>query len=203
MADLTTLATVKARLAISDGGDDALLAELISEASDWIQLYTGRQFTPTSTTYVVDTSAGPRIQVRRGIRAVTALSIASTDQPDTGGTYSAIAASLIALRPSPLQRRDGWPATSILLLGATGPLSTAVNGASITGDFGWAAIPPAIAAVAIQMVLIGYQVRKRGTAGAIGAESAEVETLPWREMLGSRSPAMRTLGLYRGVQGIA
>jgi len=95
MADqLVTLAQVKARIfpvGLVDATEDTLLTDLIEQASDYIQGLAGRKFiAEPGATFIVDTAPGSVISVRRGIRAVTTLEVASSDQPETGGTYTAI-----------------------------------------------------------------------------------------------------------------
>lgn len=200
MADqLCTAAQVKARLfpaGPADAVDDTLIGELIDQVSDWIQQYTLRKLVPEAgVTYVVDTGSGSGIQVPRGIRTVTAMSLASSDQPDTGGTYTAVAAADILLRPLAIDRRPGWPATRILIRGALARLSAALNGATITGDFGFAATPPAIQAVAIDAVVAAYQSRKNGASGVIGAEGDAI--VPWVSFFSRGSPQRATLDRFR------
>lgn len=202
MADqLCTTAQVKARLGITDANDDALISELIDQVSDWIQDVTKRRLVPeNAATYVVDTGAGSIIQVRRGIRVVTTLSIASSDQPDTGGVYTAVLAADILLRPSSIDRKPGWPATSILIRGSTGRLSSALNGAVIVGDFGWAATPPVIQGVTMDAVAVAYTNRKSGTSGAIGADNQAI--IPWALYFSKGSPQRATIDRYSAGQGI-
>lgn len=204
MADkLVTEAQVKTRLGITDATDDGLIGELIEQVTDYIQTYTGRQLVATSgVTYVVDTAPGSAIEVPRGIRAVTALSVASSDQPDTGGSYTAIAAADVLLRPAPIDRQPGWPATSILIRGTYARLGRGwINGATVTGDWGFAAVPPAIQAVAIDVVTAAYVVRRQGASGVIGAD--ETAVTPWAAYFAWGSPQRQTLLRYRAGQGIA
>lgn len=196
MADqLCTTADVKVALKIADTTDDVFISSLIDGVSDWIIEYTGRQFVPTSgVTYIVDTAAGGVIHVPRGIRAVTTLGVAATDQPDTGGTYTTVAAASILLRPSGIWRKPGWPATEILVT-TSGRLSTALNGASILGDFGFSATPPAINRVAIDAVSAAYQARRVGGSGVIGADGDA--STPWTSYFAWGSPQRQTLMRYR------
>ncbi len=196
MADkLATTAVVKRRLTIVDGNDDALLDDLNEAVSAWIQEQTGRRFiAEAGVTFPVDTQGGHVIEVPRGIRAVTALGVASTDQPDTGGTYVAIAAADILLRPLAQERRPGWPPTLILTKSAT-RFSWALNGAQITGDVDFATIPTAIAGIAADAVVAAYQDRKSGTSGVLGAEDAA--GVPWASYFAERTGQWRILQRYR------
>lgn len=197
MADqLCTTAQVKVRLKITDGTDDALISELIDQVTDWIQEYTGRKLVPeAAATYVVDTAAGSEIPIPRGIRAVTTLEIATADQPDTGGTYTAITSADVLLRPSSMFRKPGWPATRILIRGTTPRLSTTINGARIVGDFGFAATPPSIAGVAMDAVVTAYTARQGGASAVIGAQDTAI--VPWGVYFSKGSPQRATLDRYR------
>lgn len=206
MADqLCTLAQVKARIRATDANDDVLLGELIDQVSDWIEDTTHRALVPQAgATYYVDTAPGSVIWIRRGIRVVTTLSIAATDQPDDGsGAYIAVAAADIILRPASIDRRIGWPATAILIKSATGTgrLSAALNGAKIVGDFGFAATPPAIQSVAIDAVVAAYTARGRPASSAIGADDTAV--FPWATFFSRGSPQRATIERYRAGTGIA
>lgn len=189
---------VKARLfpaGTTDTTDDVLIDELIDEVSDWIQATTQRKLVPeVAATYVVDTSSGSVIYVRRGIRSVTALSIASSDQPDTGGTYTAVTLSDVVLRPSAIDLKPGWPPLQIMIKGTYARLSAAINGATITGNFGFAATPPAIQAACIDGVVSAYQMRKNGATGVLGVENTP--GVPWWQFsLASK----RILDIYRPI----
>lgn len=199
MADqLCTSTQVKARLfpaGASDATDDTLISELIDEVSDWIQTTTRRKLVPdNAATYVVDTSSGSVIYVRRGIRTVTALSIASSDQPDTGGTYTAVTLSDVVLRPLTIDLKPGWPPEMIMIKGTYARFGAYLNGATITGNFGFAATPPAIQAACIDGVVAAYQMRKNGATGVLGVENTP--GVPWWQF---SQASKRILDIYRGI----
>lgn len=181
MADqLCTTAQVKARAGITDAADDAVISEIIDQVSDEIQNFTKRKLVAeAATTYVFDTAFGHTLLVPRGIRAVTAMGIAALDQPDTAGAYSAVTLSTILLRPVAAERKPGWPATEIRLtaspLDTRYPFRTAANGATVTGDFGFAVTPPVIVRIAISATLAEYLDRRRG--GSAGPEGIELPAL--------------------------
>lgn len=201
MADqLCTTAQVKARLGITDATDDTLLSELIDQVSDWIQDYTGRKLVPdNAATYTFDTRQGNVLDIPYGIRSITSMGVAASNQPDTGGTYQAVTAGDILLRPLAIDRRQGWPATQVRLkaspIGAYIPLYTAANGATITGNFGFAATPPAIQSIAIDAVVTAYTVRGNGASAVIGADDAPA--FSWATYFGPGSPQRGTLNRYR------
>jgi hypothetical protein len=69
------------------------------------------------------------------------------------------------------------------------------NGATVTGNFGFATTPPDIQAVAIDAVVAAYQNRKMGASGVIGAEGDSI--IPWVSFFSSGSPQRATLERYR------
>jgi hypothetical protein len=193
-----TTAQVKARLKITDATDDTLIGELIDEITDWLQFTTGRKLVAEAgATYVLDTAAGGVIPVKRGIRAVTSLGIATSDQPDTGGTYTAVDAADVLLRPVAIDRKPGWPATAILIRNVVGRLGATLNGARIVGDFGFATVPPTIQGVAIDAVVAAYRVRKAGASNVIGSEGTAV--FPWSTYFAEGSPQRATVDRIAGI----
>jgi hypothetical protein len=208
MADqLCTKAQVKARLfpagVSPDTSDDTLIDELIEEISAWVQDYTGRHFiAEIAATYTFDTVAGTVLRVPRGIRSVTTLQVASTHQPDTGGTYVTVPASDYTLRPLAADLPEGWPATEIrisrgTLTGTVSQFVNAQNGAKVTGNFAFAAIPRAIEAVAIDATVAAFQSRKNGASSVMGADDMAMP--PWSRFFGRGSPQRGTLDRYRYV----
>lgn len=202
MAQLCTPAQVKARVEVSDAADDALISELIDQVSAWIEGYTGRKLSAeNAATYVFDTEAGYVLRIPRGIRNVTSMGVNNlVHQPDSGGSYVTIPASDRLLRPKAVDLPDGWPATEIRL--SRGTLSGSVryfgridNGATITGDFGFATTPLEIASIAIDAVVTVFNARQSGASDVIGAEGVSVT--PWRAFFGKGTPQARTLDRYR------
>jgi hypothetical protein len=205
-AGLVTLAQVKARIfpvGLVDTGEDTLLAELIGQSTDYIQGLAGRTFVPEpAATYVVDTASGSVIEVRRGIRSVTALGVATSDQPDSGGTYTSVALSDVLLRPNAMERPPNWPPTRILLRGTgVGRLATAMNAAQITGDFGFAAVPPVVQAIALDAVAAAYTAKAAGDSDTIGADGSPVAV--WARMFAQGTEQRATLDRFRAGAGIA
>lgn len=198
MADqLVTLAQVKRRLSIDvgDTGDDTVLTEMIEQVSDWIQHYTGRKFVPeNAATYVFDTEAGYGLRVPRGIRNITSLGVNSlSHQPDAGGSYTTISAANILLRDK--IAGDGPYGAVRLSRASSLVFSTVENGATITGNFGFATTPPDIQAVCLDAVSAAYGVRKMGAGGVIGEDGIPVP--PWSQFFTRGSPQRGTLDRYR------
>lgn len=201
---LATTAQVKARLfpaGPADATDDALISELIDQVSDWIAHYTGRKLVPEpAATYVFDTVAGYVLHVPRGIRVITSMGVALTGQPDTGGTYTAIPAADRLLRPKAVDNGLAGPYTEVhisrgALAGTIAAFGNVQNGATITGDFGFAAIPADIAAVTIDAVVAAYQSRKNGASSVLGADDSALA--PWVRFFSKGSPQRGTLDRYK------
>jgi hypothetical protein len=198
---LTTTAKVKTRLfpaGATDTNDDTLISDLIDQVSAWIQSYTGRKFVAeAAATYTFDTQSGYVLRIPRGIRAITSFGLASlAHQPDSGGTYTTISAANLLLRPLSGDRPEGWPATEVRFSRASSYVfGTIENGATITGDFGWASIPPDIAAVAIDAVVAAYASRKNGASSVLGADDLALP--PWSQFFSRGSPQRGTLDRYR------
>lgn len=77
MADLTTLATVKEWLSITDSSKDALLTRLISAASDFIQTWLNRTLASASYTDTLDGAGGRTLLL--GNYPITAVSSVYVD----------------------------------------------------------------------------------------------------------------------------
>ena len=201
---LCTTAQIKARVnpaGVSDSVDDTLISELIDEVSAWVQNYTGRKFVAdAAATYVFDTSAGYVLRIPRGIRSITSMGVATTHQPDSGGTYTTVPAADVLLRPRAQDLPEGWPAFEVwlsrgTLAGTVATFSTVQNGCTITGNFGFAAVPKDIEAVTIDAVVAAYASRKNGASSVLGAEDGALP--PWSSFFGRGSPQRGTLDRYR------
>lgn len=207
MADQAcTTADVKAQLGISDATDDSYISGLIDAVTDFIQspAGAGRIVVPkTGQSFLVDTAGGSVIDVRRyGIRTITTLGIATSNQPDSGGSYTTVSAADIVLRPPELDRDPGMPATAVALLGSSGRLAYAINGASFTGcAIGPATTPERVKRVAIDAVVAAYQDRRAGGSGVIGADATA--GVPWSTYFAAGSPQAMILDSLRGIRGIA
>lgn len=201
---LCTIGQVKARLfpaGPTDTTDDGLIAELIEQISDWIGGYTGRILYPVNAaTYVFDTSYGNTLRIPMGLRSATSVGVNNlAHQPDSGGSYTTVAAADYLLRPKPADLPPGWPATELRISrAATGTIhlfGNIENGCTITGDFGFAAVPADIAAVAIDAAVAAYQSRKNGASSVLGADGTALP--PWSQFFGRGSPQRGTLDRYR------
>jgi hypothetical protein len=200
---LCTSAQVKARLfpaGVNDAVDDTLIGELIDQVTDWVQHYTQRKLVPDdAATYVFDTNAGYVLRIPRGIRSITSMGVATqAHQPDSGGVYTTIPAADRLLRPRAQDLPAGWPPTEVRISRASTSISafnTIENGCTITGNFGFAAVPPDMQGVGIDAVVTAYQNRKNGASGVIGAEGQSI--VPWATYFSKGSPQRGTLDMYR------
>ena len=209
MADqLVTLTQIKNRLQQAGGSgptytatDDTVLGELNDQVSDWIQHYTGRKFiAETAATYTFDTEAGYVLRVPRGVRTITTLGVATTHQPDSGGSYTTVAAHDYLLRPIGEARPEGWPYTEVrisrgTLNGTIRQFSAAENGATITGNFGFATVPPDVQSVTVDAIVSAYVNRKNGASSQLGADGDALP--PWVSFFSKGSPQRGTLDRYR------
>src|SRR5215471_14602266 len=207
MADqLVAPATVRARIPGAVAGDDPLLTTFIEQATEWMQgpEGTGRLLVPhASTTYLFDTSYGSLLDVPQGIAVLSGagLELATTDQPDSGATgYTTVASNLIVLRPPSGRRRPGWPATQIGVLGTAPAMQKAVNGARVTGTFGFAVSPLVMVEICTEAVIAAWQARGKPAGATMGA--AGTAPFPWASWFHEQTGHMRTIRSYRGGMGI-
>lgn len=198
---LVTTAQVKAQNGIPDATDDAVISAFIDEVSAWIEGYTSRKFVAeASATYVFDTQAGYVLRVPRGIRAVTSMGVNnSAHQPDSGGSYTTVAAHDILLRPKAEANDVGWPFMEVRIsrnpTGSITAFGSIENGCTITGDFGFATVPLDIQGVTIDAVIAAYQSRSDGASSTIGAD--DISIAPWRDFFMRGSPQRKILDSYR------
>ena len=152
-------------LAATDTTSDEDLTEFIDQVSRDILGHTGREFVGSvaDETRLYDvTDYGTTLYLPGGVRSVTTLSLASGDQPDTGGTYTATTGYY--LRPHEHDRTAGWPATRIEL-GSGSWFYYGRSTVQIVGKFGWASVPPDIAGIATSAVVRRFQARQSSSTG--------------------------------------
>ena len=166
-AGIVDILDAKLALGFTDASEDANLARIIGQVTTYIMGKTDREFLPAHETRTFDIEHWPSaLEIPTGIRAVTTLGYANISQPDDGGTYGSLAAADFHLRPLPIERNYGWPATRVELDAWAGPLHyfyPGHNTVQIEGDFGWSAVPPDIAGIGLTLV-VGYH-RERGSSG--------------------------------------
>lgn len=183
----------------SDTADDEALLELLIQCGDHVSSYTHRTFAPDPVgVYTFDgfsaIRGGRALPIRRGIRSVTTLKVATT----TGGTLTTVSASDIFLRPVDGERNIGWPPTEIWLSDIpTGSVSwfyPGFNNVEVTGAFGFAAVPRDIELITLTLAGKRWLSRQAGQADIVGTGEAG---MPVVSRFLSR-PDMATLDWYKG-----
>lgn len=182
---LCSLYDVEQRLSGSATANDReLLLEFIRAQSVEVTGYTRRQFNPSAGTYRFDgalgdnlTDGGRTLWITRGVRSVTTLRRATSDQSDTGGTFATVAAADFTLRPASMEREPGWPATRIVLL--RDRFTPGINTIELEGEFGFAAVPLDIAQVVENAVIRRFVARGSGVSTAFGTEEFGARVLRW------------------------
>lgn len=192
----TTLAEIKAALAIEDSNDDLALEAAITAASRMLDDYTGRFFYKDGTTQspvarYFTTADWYNCQIDD---IVTITEIAVDNSFDQ--TYSSVFSTSDYLTEPVNNPRKGWPYTRILASGAYVFPAYIPQAVRVTGIWGWNAVPSEIAmATLIQATRLFA--RKQSPFGIAGAPDmgvvrlssrldADVEVLcrPFRKMYG-------------------
>lgn len=174
-----TRANIKVRLGIDSGDttDDTLLDSIASQTNDWIEHYTQRPIGPTNGGTATfdsweDVDMDQRtLYVRQGIRAITSITVA----PSTGSAAVTGTAADFVILPRIQNRRPDWPGFYVRVKDSvTGAVSIFGRGYGdivIVGDFGWAAIPPAITEIAETIAVRTWHARKAGQSDVVGSEA--------------------------------
>lgn len=175
----TTTALVKVRLGIgtADTTDDELLDDIVEQTNDYIEAYTWRPIGPTSGGTATfdgydDVDAdGRTLYVRQGIRSITSITVA----PGTGSDAVTGTAADFVILPRSQNRKADWPGFWVRVkdsvTGSVSSFSVGYGNIVIVGDFGWAAIPPAIKEVAETLAVRAWHARKTGQADIVGSEA--------------------------------
>jgi hypothetical protein len=182
---ICSLWDVKQALGLTNATEDENLLEAIRQVGSEIASVTGRQFirSPASgtATWVEDIGHngllcvdGRTLYYPKGIAALTTLEVASTSQPETGGTYATVPAADWFLRPTAASRDDGWPATRIVISDLSSSwFSTGYNIVRFTGARGFDAVPYNIQGVAQRAVVSSFLSKgSGGVNAAIGPTGA-------------------------------
>lgn len=169
-----TLAAAKARLAITDTADDALLQGFCDQINQFIESRTGRVLAPVpSATYLFDgwdAMEGGRVLLLP--RGVVSLSLVE-NTTYTGGPYATVPATDWFLRPEAADLQPGWPYTELWMTNIPSPGNTApawypgFATIRLTGVMGWPAIPDDIAALALNAVVGLWRAKASGGADVI------------------------------------
>jgi hypothetical protein len=178
MAGLCTLANLKLVLmptSYTDTTDDTTLQLYIDRFTDEVQEYCSRQFVVDtgSTDYYFDVDRKSReLYIPDGISTVTTVSYATTSQPASGGTYTAVTAANVLLRPLLTDRRQGFPADTIVISDVditAAAFYPGYNTVKVNMIRGWPTVPPTIEGLAIAVITRRWQARRGGQADSVGA----------------------------------
>lgn len=199
-----TTANLKSRLGITDDDDDTLLESIVDQTNDWVEQFMQRPVGPTSGgTATFDgcedvSNDGTTLYVRRGIRAITSLTIATS----TGATPISATTSDLIIFPRSQNRRPGWPGFEIRFKDVTtGPVARFYYGYGdivLVGDLGWEAIPPAITEVAEIIALRAWHARQNGQADVVGSD-ANGEPIVSRYVSGRDKMTLKSYRPYGGL----
>ena len=178
MAGLCTLANVKVALfptGYTDTTDDALIQLYIDAVTGEVQEYTQRQFVSDTgaTDYYLDIGRATKsLYIAQGVQGAPTVSFATVSQPASGGTYTAITAAHVLLRPLLADRRSGFPADTIVISDLNTQIAAGFyvgyNTVKVNGIFGFAAVPAEIERLAVALVVRRWQARKGGQSDSIG-----------------------------------
>lgn len=152
---------------------DELLGDYITDITDYIRGYTGREFIDAATIYTFDGAsavAGRRcLPIPRGMRSISLLEVAAY----TGASFTTVPSSDYFLRPSTQDRTPGWPATELWLsdipTGAYSQFPYGLANVRPTGTFAFGSVPARIEGVARRAVTRAYAARQAGGNDLIGS----------------------------------
>ena len=164
--DILSIETARDACGIRDTDSDLWLGSIIAAVSEAVESVTGRWWAPRAATYYFDAMGDPWcLEVPQGIVSLSYLGYATSDQPDGGtGTYTTIPATAYYLDPPLQDRRNGAPATRIVLP-QTGSYQfpwgwTVKRGIKMTGVFG--ATAPRVSQIATAAVVRAFRARESG-----------------------------------------
>lgn len=183
---LCSLGDVKQRIGIksSDDASDELLLEIIGQVSSDMLGMTGRCFArnPSSgtTTFYEDVEcSGRELRLPEGIATATALEVATSSQPDTGGTYTVVPTTDWVLRERSTSSGYIGAATRFVILDTSGSVFTAgYNTVRWTGAKGFDPTPSWVRGIAIRASVRYWQSRGTGIIQAQGSDDFAGRLLP-------------------------
>lgn len=164
-----TAAALKTRIAISDTTDDTVLGLVCDQVNAYIESKTRRPICPVgSATYLIDGNGTDRFEFLRGIRAVSAISVADI----TGGTKTALASTDYFLRPASYDRVPGFPATTLVLsdVGSRRRFPVGFDTISMTATTGWDAIPDEVTELGLTAATRAWHAIESGQSDIVGTD---------------------------------
>jgi hypothetical protein len=187
LADYTTLLKVKDRLVDLQGDTtyDTLLGDLITSCSREVDRLTQSQFDLSSGIVRLFDGKGTKVLIlpKPGFQTVSQLRIKVGGE---SGTWTVVSSSDYYLDPA--TRPAGEPARWITLAASPASVSrfdTGKRTVEVTGDQGWATIPPEIATVVLEEVVQSWRSRggQRDDPGPTGTSPAPTAWLFSRRSL--------------------
>lgn len=183
---LCSLGDVKQRLKIkaADTGDDELITDIIEQVSTDIIGHTGRMLarSPSSgtTTFYEDVVCSSReLRLPEGIATATVLEVATSSQPDTGGTYTVVPTTEWVLRERSTTSGYIGAATRFVILDTSSFFFTAgINTVRWTGAKGFDPTPSWVRGIATRASVRYFQSRGSGIVQAQGSEDFAGRLLP-------------------------
>lgn len=171
---------------------DAALTSLIESVSDEMEDYVEAWLAPRpplvgdpDVTFLFDverTNSGSlRMKIANravGVRSLSAFGIASTGQPESGGSYTTVTPATVLLRPRPT---SDTPASAVVLP-SPAYFTRGFNTVTATGRFGPPAVLPRVRETAIQLVLLDLGHNYQG----ITSESTQSESRSYGDLLPER-----------------
>lgn len=161
------------------------ILEKIKQVSRAIERATGRWLAPrptnpaSTTTLYFDTQYGQELYIPRGIRTISALGVATEDQPASGGSYITATLADVYVYPPVAERIDDdepgrWIRFRNNPTGLVSYFVDAAHGAMVTGSFGYAVVPADIQGVATRAALRRFLGKgASGTTIAVGPTGTE------------------------------
>jgi hypothetical protein len=177
---ICSLWDVKQDLGETGTTNDELILEKIRQVGGEIMSKTGRLFTRTpasgTTTYLFDvTGWSNTLCVPKGIAAASTLEVATSSQPESGGTYATVTTAEWFLRPTIADRTYGWPATEIVISDLSASrFYPGYNIVRVTMALGFDTVPYDIQGIAQRAVVGSYLSKGSGVSGvaAVGPSGA-------------------------------
>ena len=174
----TSLSALKTRMGITDTASDTILGSVATAVNDMVEGYIGAPIGDAGHAIrYYDGNGQSSMRIRQGIRCTdsTDVTVAIADQ--TGGTFTTLATTEYVLRPHADDRPTDWPAFDLILTDKAvtyGVFTMGFDTVKIEpvqghGNWGWAATPADLSAVADIMAVRMFQARQAGEMMVVGS----------------------------------
>lgn len=195
-----TLDDLLERINMPDESRYNLLSDLLVDISGQLDAECGRQFyripqVSGTTTRTYDGDGSDTLLIPEGIVSITTISVYDQQY----GTATALGANDYVLRPS--HPAPGWPYSRVILTGE-GTYANFTSGfgtVSITGVFGWSAVPELVHLAVLERAQEAYHQSQTREAGTVGLPEMGTWTIP------NQPPStwLRAIRLYGRRAGLA